>query len=59
MRKTFNDPEFHAYYTKLVGNEAVPITGEMQEKALRELSRDPEVVDLMKKITGADPLPLR
>jgi tripartite-type tricarboxylate transporter receptor subunit TctC len=59
MRKTFNDPEFHAYYKKLVGNEAVPITGEMQEKALRELSRDPEVVDLMKKITGADPLPLR
>lgn len=59
MRKTFNDPEFHAYYKKLVGNEAVPITGEMQEKALRELSRDTEVVELMKKMTGADPLPPR
>ena len=59
VRKTFNDPEFHAYYKKLVGNDAVPLTGEMQEKALRELPRDPEVVDLMKKITGADPLPPR
>lgn len=59
MRKTFSDPEFHASYKKLVGNEAAPLTGEMQEKALRELPRDPEVVELMKKITGADPLPPR
>jgi len=59
MRKTFNDPEFHVSYKKLVGNEAAPLTGEMQEKALRDLTRDPEVVELMKKVTGAEPLPPR
>ena len=59
MRKTFNDPEFHVSYKNLVGNEAAPLTGEMQEKALKELPRDPEVVELMKKISGADPLPPR
>jgi hypothetical protein len=47
MRKTFNDPEFHASYKKLVGNEAAPLTGEMQEKALRDVPRDPDVVELM------------
>ena len=59
MRKTFNDPDFHASFKQLVGNEAAPLTGEMQEKALKELPRDPDVVDLMKKIIGADPLPAR
>jgi tripartite-type tricarboxylate transporter receptor subunit TctC len=59
MRRTFNDPEFHVSYKNLVGNEAAPLTGEMQEKALKELPRDPDVVELMKKITGADPLPPR
>ena len=59
MRKTFNDPEFHVSYKNLVGNEAAPLTGEMQEKALKEIPRDPEVVELMKKISGGDPLPPR
>jgi hypothetical protein len=31
----------------------------MQEKALKELPRDPEVVELMKKLVGAEPLPPR
>ena len=59
IRKTFSDPEFHASHKKLVGNEADPLTGEMQEKALKELPRDPEVVELMKKLVGAEPLPPR
>ena len=59
MRRTFNDPDFHASFKQLVGNEAAPLTGEMQEKALKELPRDPDVVDLMKKIIGADPLQAR
>lgn len=57
--KTFNDPEFHATHKKLVGNEAVPLTGEMQEKAINELPRDPDVVELMKVIVGAASLPPR
>ena len=59
IRKAFDDPEFHASHKKLVGSEAIPLTGEMQEKALKELPRDPEVVELMKKMVGAGPLPPR
>ena len=59
FNKTFNDPEFHATHKKLVGNEAAPLTGEMQERAINELPRDPEVVELMKVLVGAAPLPPR
>ena len=59
MRKTFNDPEFHSTHKKLVGSESEPLTGEMQEKALKELPRDADIVDVMKKIVGAGPLPAR
>ena len=59
MRKTFDDPEFDITHKKLVGAESEPLTGEMQEKALRELPRDAEIVEVMKKIVGAGPLPAR
>jgi tripartite-type tricarboxylate transporter receptor subunit TctC len=59
FNKTFDDPEFHVTHKKLVGNEAAPLTGEMQERAIGELPRDPEVVELMKVIVGAAPLPPR
>jgi len=32
---------------------------EEQEKAVKELPRDPQTVELFKKIAGADPLPAR
>ena len=32
---------------------------EEQEKAIRELPRDREVVELFKKLSGPDPLPAR
>ena len=59
MRKTFNDPEFDGTHKKLVGAESEPLTGEMQETALKELPRDADIVDVMKKIVGAGPLPAR
>ena len=59
FNRTFDDPEFHVIHKKLVGNEAAPLTGEMQERAIGEVPRDPEVVDLMKVIVGAAPLPPR
>jgi tripartite-type tricarboxylate transporter receptor subunit TctC len=59
MSKTFNDPEFHSTHKKFVGAAPAPLTGEMQEKALKELPRDAEIVDVMKKIVGAGPLPAR
>jgi hypothetical protein len=32
---------------------------EEMEKAIRELPRDPEIVELFKKLAGGDPLPSR
>jgi hypothetical protein len=57
MRKTFSDPEFHAEFRKMVGEEPEPLPAEELEKAIRELPRDREMVDLFNKLSGADPLP--
>lgn len=59
MRKTFNDPEFYAEFKKLVGEEPTPLMPEELEKAVRELPRDKEVIDLFNKLSGADPMPPR
>jgi hypothetical protein len=59
MRKAFADPAFPAEFTKLMGDGPAPLTGEELERAIRELPRDAEVVQLYKKIAGADPLPTR
>ena len=57
--RTFNDPEFHKEYKKMVGEEPTPILPEEMEKLVKELPRDPEIIDLFKKINGAGPLPPR
>jgi tripartite-type tricarboxylate transporter receptor subunit TctC len=57
MRKTFADPGFHNDYKKLAGDEATPLSPEELEKAIRELPRDAETVELFKKFLGAGPLP--
>ena len=59
MRKSFQDPDFPKDYRKLAGDDPSPLMGEEQEKAIRELPRDAEVVDLFKKLTDAGPLPPR
>ncbi|MGH7854656.1 MAG: Bug family tripartite tricarboxylate transporter substrate binding protein [Candidatus Binatia bacterium] len=59
FRKALKDPEFHREFKKLSGFEASPLMPEEQDKAIRELPRDREVVELFKKISGADPLPAR
>ena len=59
MRKAFADPEFPAEYTKLMGDGPAPMDGEELEKAIKELPRDKEVVELYKKMAGPDPLPTR
>jgi tripartite-type tricarboxylate transporter receptor subunit TctC len=58
IRKTFADPEFHAEFKKMVGEEPDPLPAEELEKAIRELPRDRETVDSFNKLSGADPLPL-
>ena len=59
MRKAFADPEFPAEFTKLMGDGPSSLGGEELEKVIRELPRDKEVVELYKKLAGADPLPAR
>ena len=57
--KTFKDPGFHKDYKKLTGDDATPLMPEDMDKAIKELPRDPEVVELFKTISGGGPLPPR
>lgn len=59
MRKAFADPEFPREFHKLMGDAPNPLGGEELEKAIKELPRDKEVVQLYQKLAGADPLPGR
>src|SRR5262245_35446883 len=59
MRKTFKDPEFLTRFKKDTGITPTPVTGEEQEKYVKEIPRDRETIQLFKKFTSADPLPPR
>ena len=59
LRNTFKDPAFLQEYRKLVGDDPSPLMPEENEKAIRELPRDRETVDLYKKFAGAGPIPPR
>jgi hypothetical protein len=59
MRKAFLDPNFQKDFKKLSGFDATPLMPEEQEKVVRELPREAAVVELFKKLSGADPLPAR
>jgi len=59
IRKALKDSEFHREYKKIVGDDVEPVTAEQLTKEIREMPRDPEVVDLLKAIAGAGPLPAR
>ena len=59
FRKTYKDPEFLREYRKLTGDDASPLLPEVHEKTIRDIPREPEVIELYKKIVGAEPLPPR
>jgi tripartite-type tricarboxylate transporter receptor subunit TctC len=59
MRKVFNDPEFRAEFQKLVSDDVSPLTPEELAKVIREMPRDAEVIEMLKKFSGVDPLPAR
>ncbi len=59
FRKTFKDPEFAREYQKLTGEEATPLLPEDNEKAIRDIPRDPDAIEIFKKLIGAGPLPGR
>jgi tripartite-type tricarboxylate transporter receptor subunit TctC len=59
FRKTYRDSEFHKEYKKLTADDPTPLLPENHEKAIREIPRDPEAIELFKKLVGAEPLPPR
>jgi len=59
MGKALKDPEFHREFKKLVGDDVEPMLPEELTKVIKETPRDPEVIDLIKKLAGAGPLPPR
>ena len=59
MRKTFKDPVFLKEFKRLSADDATPLLPEAQEKAIRDISRDAEVIALFNKIAGSEPLPPR
>jgi tripartite-type tricarboxylate transporter receptor subunit TctC len=58
MRKTFEDPAFHADFKKFAGEQATPISAE-EEKVVRAIPRDSDIRELFKAISGDGPLPGR
>jgi len=59
MRKTFKDPEFAASMLKFAGADASPLMPEEQTAAIKEIPREPQVIDLYNKLAGGGSLPPR
>jgi hypothetical protein len=59
LNKSFQDPAFFQEYRKLVGDDPSPLTPEANEKAIRDLPRDAETIELYKKFAGPGPIPPR
>jgi len=59
MRKAFKDPEFRAEFKKVITDDASPLMPEELTKIIHEMPRDPEVIDMLKKMSGPEPLPSR
>lgn len=57
FRKTYLDPEFQKEYKKVTRDDPTPLLPENHEKAIADVPRDPEVIEVFKKIIGAGPLP--
>ena len=59
MRKTFRDPAFLKDFKRLSADDATPLLPEAQEKAIKDIPRDADVIALFNKIAGNEPLPQR
>jgi tripartite-type tricarboxylate transporter receptor subunit TctC len=59
MRKTFKDPAFLKEFKRLSADDATPLLPEAQEKAIKDIPRDSEIVALFNKLAGSEPLPPR
>src|SRR5215468_71971 len=59
MRKVFKDPEFRAEFKKLVTDDVSPLMPEELMKVIKDTPRDAEVIEMLKKFSGVEPLPPR
>ncbi|HWP60369.1 MAG TPA: hypothetical protein VNL14_20910 [Candidatus Acidoferrales bacterium] len=59
ITKTFKDPEFAPHYKKLVGDDPSPLFPEENQRAIRELPRDAETIEIFNRLAGPGPLPPR
>ena len=59
MRKTLKDPAFFKEFKKLSADDATPLLPEAQEKAIKDIPREAEIVALFNKLAGGEPLPPR
>jgi tripartite-type tricarboxylate transporter receptor subunit TctC len=59
MSKTFKDPAFLKEFKKLSADDATPLLPEAQEKAIKEIPRDADVIATFNRLAGSDPLPPR
>jgi hypothetical protein len=59
MSKTFQDPAFLREFKKLSADDATPLMPEAQEKAIKDIPREAEIVALFNKLAGNEPLPAR
>lgn len=59
FRKTYKDAEVHKEYKKLTADDPTPLMPEAHARVIKEVPRDPEVVEVFKKLIGAGPLPPR
>ncbi|MBM4259989.1 MAG: hypothetical protein FJ143_04740 [Deltaproteobacteria bacterium] len=60
VRKTNDDPQFAADYKRLTGgDDPTPLDPEEQGKFVRNIPRDPEIIEFFKKFAATAPLPPR
>jgi hypothetical protein len=59
MRKIYADREFLGEYRKLTGEEASPLLPDANDRAIKELPRDPEIIEFYKLLGGTQALPAR
>ena len=59
MRKALKEPGFSREYKKLTGDDPTPLLPEANERAVKDIPREPEIIELSKKIVGPGPLPTR
>lgn len=59
LQKTFADPDLGREYKKLFQEDLLLLKAEELEQRIRVIPRDPEINQLVNKLSGGDPLPSR